>query len=165
MDIGKIDAAGGLATKIIVPIPFIVTGTATVGDLVWSKDPEELRKINERQLKDIGVTGDTIKRLYLSKGFTLTLHTRLASNLREVNVPGCGDYAVTAAQVDTEREALFFVESAEMLARFHKTTPVSIVLSDSRALVAKTRQGRGRHPPSGGLGALDRGLREVTGGD
>jgi len=141
VDIGKIDAAGGLATKIIVPIPFIVTGTATVGDLVWSKDPEELRKINERQLKDIGVTGDTIKRLYLSKGFTLTLHTRLASNLREVNVPGCGDYAVTAAQVDTEREALFFVESAEMLARFHKTTPVSIVLSDSRALVAKTRQG------------------------
>jgi hypothetical protein len=142
VDIGKIDAAGNLATKIVVPIPFVVTGTATVGDLVWSKDPEELRKINERQLKEMGVGGDTIKRLYLSKGFTLTMHTRLASNLREVNVPGCGDYAVTAAQVDTEREAAFFVESAEMLARFHKTTPVSVVLSDSRALVAKTKDGR-----------------------
>ena len=95
-----------------------------------------------RQLKELGVGGDTIKQLYLSKGFTLTLHTRLASNLREVNVPGCGDYAVTAAQVDTEREATFFVESAEMLARFHKTMPVSILLSDSMALVAKTKDGR-----------------------
>jgi hypothetical protein len=142
VDIGQIDAAGNLATKIVVPIPFVVTGTATVGGLVWSKDPEELRKINERQLKEMGVGGDTIKQLYLSKGFTLTLHTRLASNLREVNVPGCGGYAVTAAQVDTEREATFFVESAEMLARFHKATPVSRLLSDSRALVAKTRDGR-----------------------
>jgi hypothetical protein len=34
------------------------------------------------------------------------------------------------------------VESAEMLARFHKTTPVVAVLPDSRALVAKTKDGR-----------------------
>ena len=39
-------------------------------------------------------------------------------------VPGCGDYVATAAESDTEREELFFVESAEMLARFHKTAPV-----------------------------------------
>ncbi len=141
-DIGKIDAAGGIAAKVVVPVPMVVSSTAKVGNLVWSKDPEELLKINEATLKEMGVGADTLKQLYLSKGFTLSLHTRLATNLREVNVPGCGDYVATAAEAGTEREATFFVESAELLARFHKTTPVAAILPDSRALVAKTKDGR-----------------------
>ena len=44
--------------------------------------------------------------------------------------------------VGRSREAAFFVESAEMLAAFHKATPVAAVLSDSRAMVAKTKDGR-----------------------
>ena len=141
-DIGKIDAAGGIAAKVVVPIPMVVSSTARVGNLVWGKDPEELLKINEATFKEMGVGADIIKQLYLSKGFSLSLHTRLASNLREVNVPGCGDYVATAAEADTEREAAFFVESAELLARFHKTAPVAAILPDSRALVAKTKDGR-----------------------
>jgi hypothetical protein len=43
---------------------------------------------------------------------------------------------------DAEREGVFFAESAGMLARFHKSTPVAAVLADSRALVAKTKDGR-----------------------
>ena len=141
-DIGQIDSAGGIAAKVVVPIPMVVSGTASVGNLVWAKDPEELLKINEQKFKELGVGADTIKALYLSKGFSLSLHTRFATNLHEVRVPGCGDYVATAAESDTEREALFFVESAEMLARFHKTAPVVAVLPDSRALVAKTKDGK-----------------------
>ena len=63
-------------------------------------NPEELLKINEQKFKELGVGADTIKRLYLSKGFSVTLLTRLATNLREVNVPGCGDYVATAAEAD-----------------------------------------------------------------
>jgi hypothetical protein len=141
-DLGQIDAAGGIAAKIVVPIPMVVSSTATVGNLVWAKDPEALLKENEQKLREMGVSGDTIKQLYLSRGFSLTLHTLLAGNLRAVNVPGCGDYAATAAEADTEREAAFFVESAMMLSRFHEKSPVAAVLSDSRALVAKTKDGR-----------------------
>ncbi len=141
-DLGQIDAAGGIAAKVVVPIPMVVSGTASVGNLVWAKDPEEVLKINEQKFKDLGVGADVIKQLYLSKGFSLSLHTRFATNLAEVHVPGCGDYVATAAESDTEREAMFFVEGAEMLARFHKTAPVVAVLSDSRALVAKTKDGR-----------------------
>jgi hypothetical protein len=141
-DLGQIDAAGAIAAKVVVPIPMVVSGTASVGDLVWAKDPEELLKINEQKFKKRGVGGDVIKELYLSKGFSLTLHTRFATNLSAVHVPGCADYVATAAESDTEREALFFVESAEMMARFHKTAPVVAVLPDSRALVAKTKDAR-----------------------
>ena len=141
-DIGQIDKAGGIAAKVVVPVPMVVSGTASVGNLVWAKDPEELLKINEQKFKELGVGADTVKALYLSKGFSLSLHTRFATNLYEVRVPGCGDYVATAAESDTEREALFFVESTEMLARFHKTAPVVAVLPDSRALVAKTKDGK-----------------------
>ena len=141
-DLGQIDAAGGIAAKIVVPIPMVVSGTASVGNLVWAKDPEELLKINEQKFKELGVGGDVIKQLYLSKGFSLSLHTRFANNLSAVHVPGGADYVATAAESATEREALFFVESAELLARFHTTAPVVAVLPDSRALVAKTKDAR-----------------------
>ena len=141
-DIGTADAAGGIATKIALPIPMPVSSTATVGSLVWGKDPEELLKFNEQRLEELGVSGGTIKELYLSKGFTLTLQTRLVSALHAVKAKGSADYAETAAEADTEREALFFVESAEMLERLHAKSPVVALLPDSRALVAKTRDGR-----------------------
>jgi hypothetical protein len=142
VDLGRIDSAGGIAAKVVVPIPPLVSGTATAGKLVWAQDPEALLKGNEQKLRDMGVGADVIKQLYLSRGFTLTLHTALASSLREVNVSGCADYVATAAEADAEREGVFFAESAGMLARFHKQAPVAAVLADSRALVAKTKDGR-----------------------
>lgn len=141
-DIGKVDAAGGLAAKIAVPIPMVVSSTAAVGNLVWGKDPEELLKINEEKLKQLGVGPDVIKQLYLSKGFTLSLQTRLAQALASVSVKGCADYVAAAAEADTEREAGFFVESAAMLERTHANAGVTQVLGDSRAMVAKTKDGR-----------------------
>jgi len=141
-DIGKVDAAGGMAAKIAVPVPMVVSATAKVGALVWSKDPEALLKLNEQAFTEMGVSAADMKALYTNKGFTLTTHTRLATALREVNVKGCGDYVSTAAEVTTPREALFFAESAEMLAAFHKASPVTAILTDSRAMVAKTKDGR-----------------------
>jgi hypothetical protein len=49
-------AAGGVAAKGVVPIPMVVSSTATVGNLVWGKDPEELLKYNEQRLKELGAT-------------------------------------------------------------------------------------------------------------
>ncbi|HYN05362.1 MAG TPA: hypothetical protein VE359_23145, partial [Vicinamibacteria bacterium] len=142
VDLGRIDSAGGMAARIVVPIPPIVSGTATAGNLVWAKDPEALLKENEQKLRDLGVGADVVKQLYLSRGFTLTLHTALAGSLHGVNVPGVADYVATAAESGAEREGMFFAESAGMLARFHKSAPVAAVLADSRALVAKTKDGR-----------------------
>lgn len=142
-DIGKIDAAGSIAAKVAVPIPPVVSSTASVGGLVWSKDPEALLKQNEAQFRALGASDAAIKQLYLSKGFSLTLHTRLATALTAVKAKGSADYVATAAEADTEREALFFVEGAEMLQHFHAKAPVTEILPDSRALIAKTQDGRG----------------------
>jgi hypothetical protein len=142
VSIGKIDAAGGIAVKIVVPIPMIVSTPATVGGLVWGKDPEEVRKVNEQRLADLGVSKDDASRFFRNQDFTLTNQTRFVAALHAVKAKGSVDYVGAAAESENERDALFFVESAELLAGLHKTRPVSAILEDSRALVAKTRGGR-----------------------
>jgi hypothetical protein len=137
-DIGKVDTAGSIATKVVLPVPAAVGMTATVGDLVWGKDPEAVRKINEQRLREIGVTDAVARQLFHSSVFTLTAQTRLVAALHATRVKGGADYVESAAAATTAREALFFVESAELLHQWHARSPVTAVLSDSRALVAVT---------------------------
>ena len=139
--VAKVDVAGGIATKVVVPIPMVVSKTADVGDLVWGRDPEELRKLNEGRVKELGTSADGAKAFFRNKAYTLTLETRLIGALHAVRVPGAGAYLETAAEAANEREALFFVESAEMLRDQHKASPVTAVLDDVRALVAGWRSG------------------------
>ena len=139
--VAKVEVAGGIATKVVVPIPMVVSKTADVGDLVWGRDPEELRKLNEGRVKELGTSADGAKAFFRNKAYTLTLETRIIGALHAVRVPGAGAYLETAAEAADEREALFFVESAEMLRDLHKASPVTAVLDDVRALVARLRSG------------------------
>lgn len=143
-DIAKVDVAGSIATKVAVPIPGVVGLTANVGDLVWGKDPEEVRKINEKTLGTLKVSDPVAKALFGNRWFTLTYQTRLLLALGAVNVSGVADYVQTASEAKSEREALFFVESAEMLQALHAREKVTGILTDSRALVATVAGGRAR---------------------
>jgi hypothetical protein len=134
--IAKVDAAGSIVTKVVVPIPAVVGTTAAVGDLVWSKDPEALRKLNEERVRALGASEKTASAFFRNGWYTLTLQTRIVAALDAVKKPGCADYLQSAAAADNEREALFFVESAELLLRYHAKTPVDKLLGDSRAIVA-----------------------------
>ncbi len=138
IEIAKIDAAGGIATKVVVPIPAVVSTTASVGNLVWGKDPEELRKINEAGLKALGVSGDVAGKYFRNDAFSISDQTRFVAALTAVKAKGLADYVDAARGAKTPREALFFVESAEMLRRQHGQGAVSAVLTDSRAMVALT---------------------------
>jgi hypothetical protein len=138
VDIGKIDAAGGIAAKVVVPIPMVVSTTAAVGGLVWGKDPEELRKINEQRITELGTPKDAAGRFLRNGNYTLSNQTRFIAGLSAVKAKGCADYVDAASEAKDEREALFFVESAELLAGLHKASPVVAILQDSRALVART---------------------------
>jgi hypothetical protein len=138
VDVGKIDAAGSIVTKIVLPIPTVVSTTATVGGLVWGADPEEVRKVNEARLAELGVSKRDASRFLVNGNYTLTSQTRFIAALHAVKADGCDDYVEAASEAEDEREALFFVESAEMLAGLHKSEPVKEVLEDSRAMIART---------------------------
>ena len=138
VSIGKIDAAGGIAAKVVVPIPPAASATATVGGMVWGKDPQEVQKVNEARLAELGVSKEAAARFLRTPTFTLTNLTRFIGALHAVKAKGCADYVAAAAEAEDEGNALFFTESAELLAGLHKTAPVSAILEDSRALIAKT---------------------------
>jgi hypothetical protein len=138
LEIAKVDAAGGIATKIAVPIPAVVGTTSTVGSLVWGEDPEALRKHNEAGLAALGVPAETANAFFRNEAFTLTDQTRFVSALQGVGASGLGDYVDAAREARSPREALFFVESAEMLKAHHGRSAVSAVLTDSRAMVARS---------------------------
>ena len=141
--IAKVDAAGSLTTKFVVPVPALVGTSATVGNLVWSTDPESLRKLNETRLKELGVDETHATAFLLNNRLTLTMQTRIVAALHAVKAAGAADYIQTATEARSEQEALFFVQSAEMLQELHAKSPVRAVLEDSRALVAVTRAGEG----------------------
>jgi hypothetical protein len=138
VDIGRIDAAGGILVKIVLPVPALVSTTATVGDLVWGADPEAVRKQNETRAAALGASADAARDFFANGNYTLTSQTRFVAALYAVRARGCADYLEAAAEARDEREALFFVESAEMLAGLHRASRVAAVLPDSRAVVAKT---------------------------
>jgi hypothetical protein len=143
-DVARVDAAGSIVTGIAVPVPKVIGMTSTVGELVWGRDPEELRKTNEQGLREMAVPNPVSEALFANQWFTLTNQTRLIAALRAVNVSGVADYVRTATDATSEREALFFVESAEMLQQQHGREPVAGILTDSRALVAVGADGRAR---------------------
>jgi hypothetical protein len=135
-DIGTIDAAGGIAAKAVVPIPPVVGTAADVSNLVWGKDPEELRKINEQRLAELGVDAAVAAAFLKGTVFSPSRQTRFVAALAAVRAPGLADYVDSARGAASEVEAEFFTESAEMLAALHARDRVESVLADSKALVA-----------------------------
>ncbi len=136
VEVAKLDAAGGIAAKVAVPIPTVVSATSSVSGLVWGKDPEELRKNNEVWLRELGVSDELANEFFWNRNFTLTDQTRFVAALQSVKTTGLADYVDAARGATTPREALFYVESAEMLQRQHSALPAQEVLTDSRAMVA-----------------------------
>jgi hypothetical protein len=139
--IAEVDAAGSIATKVVLPVPAVVGMSATVGDLVWGKDPEALRKLNEERLRGMQVPDDVAGRLFSNKAYTLTLQTRLIAAFHGLAIAGRDDYVKTASEAKRIREALFFVESAEMLRPLNQRERLTKLLTDSRALVASSSGG------------------------
>jgi hypothetical protein len=136
-DIAKIDAAGGIAAKAVTPVPTVVSKAADVSDLVWEKDPQELAKLNEQRLAELGVEKPVADAFLKNQAFSPSKQTRLVAALQAVRAPGLADYVDAAREATTEVEAEFFTESAEMLAALHARDRVEALLSDSRAMVAR----------------------------
>jgi hypothetical protein len=141
-DVARVDAAGGLAAKVVVPVPTVIGVTSSVGNLVWSKDPQALLKMNEQRLAELGVGANAQKALSRSKVFTLSYQTIFIDSLYAVKAKGSATYVETASEAVTEHEALFFAESAQLLKGLHAAEGFTAILPEARALVATARDGR-----------------------
>lgn len=133
-----IETGGRLAVG-FVPIPWkwVVSAAATVGNVVWDSDPDELKQHNRATLVHFGMADVDIDTFEGNPYFGLTRQTALLNYLVGLgDVGGRGDFVARAAMADSEALAVFFVESARLYARFYDeseaiaevlTAPTSVV--------------------------------------
>jgi hypothetical protein len=140
--VGQIDAAGRFTTK-LVPGMAVLSTVAKVNTLVYSKPPDELLKHNEARLKAIGATAEQSRDLRLNANIRLSTQTRIVAALDALaGVADRGSFLEPAAAIDSDAGALYYADAAEMLARFHATSPLARLVPAQAAAVALTKDGR-----------------------
>ena len=117
--------AGGRFSVNLVPGGIILTAlstTATVNDLIWMKEPDELVTLNETRLKQMGVTPEVSRAFRLNPQYNLTRQVRLVASLDALPaVQGRNEFVARAAGAKTDADAQFYMETAMLADLFNRT--------------------------------------------
>jgi hypothetical protein len=142
--VARVDAAGTFGTRLAMPRIPGVGYVAKLNTLVWSVDPRELREQNINRLRAAGATDEDIKGFFDHPWFSPTLQTVLiTSSLELEGAKGLPLILELAKGVDSEDQAVFFVDTVRMLAGFHRTQGGLVRLVDgARVPAGLTPDGR-----------------------
>ncbi len=138
--LAKYDAAGRLSSNAVRPKIQGVETVARVNNLVWSKDPYELQKLNEQQLKEMGIDPELAAKFLSHKSYTVTYQTQVISSLSSLGkVPGQANFLRAALRAKESNDALFYCASAAILEKIHRSgMPISSFLSHPRIALANS---------------------------
>jgi hypothetical protein len=127
----------------MVPGGMAITLTRTwVSDLVWDVNPGDLNVRAQKQLEELGVPSDTIKRFLHQKAFTLTTRTALLQALAALGPgPGRVDVIPWALTAKSDTQARFVAGAVMILAGYHKTKDPIAELRVSGTLIGRTKAG------------------------
>jgi hypothetical protein len=133
-DVAQYDAGGQFAVN-LAPGGIVLTAlstTATVNDLIWMKEPDELVTLNEKRLTEMGVTPAVSKAFRLNAQYNLTRQVRLLASLNELpGVAGRSGFVARAAGAKADSDGEFYMESAMLADLFNKTqAPVSAIVDN-----------------------------------
>jgi hypothetical protein len=123
-DVAQYDAGGRFAVN-LAPGGIILTAlatTATVNDLIWMKEPDELVTLNEKRLKDMGVRPEVSRAFRLNPQYNLTREVRLLASLDALpGAAGRPEFVARAAGAKVDADAEFYMESAMLADLFNRT--------------------------------------------
>jgi hypothetical protein len=133
-DVASYDAGGQFAVN-LAPGGIILTAlstTATVNDLIWMKEPDELVTLNEKRLREMGVSPAVSKAFRLNSQYNLTRQVRLLASLNELpGVAGRAGFVARAAGAKADSDGEFYMESALLADLFNKTqAPISAIVDN-----------------------------------
>ncbi len=145
-EVARVDAVGSFTVK-LAGMPSIpgADAIASVNQLVWGKDPGELRELNTRSLASMGADEALIDRFFDNPFFlSPSRQTRFVTAL--AGLEGVADRTVAvqlAAASESEEEVLFQIGAAVMLGWLHGGEASIARLAPSRVIpVALTVDGR-----------------------
>ncbi len=145
-EVARVDAAGGFTVKLAglpsIPGADVIAG---VNQLVWGKDPGELKELNTKSLAAMGADEPLIERFSDNPFFlSPSRQTRFVAAL--AGLEGVADRPVAvelAAGAESEEEALFQTGAAIMLGWLHGGgTPLARLAPSAVIPVAVTTDGR-----------------------
>jgi len=133
-DVAQYDAGGRFSVN-LVPGGAIVTAlstTATVNDLIWMKEPDELVTLNETRLKAMGVPPEISRAFRLNPQYNLTRQVRLVASLDALPaISGRAEFVERAAGAQVDADAEFYTESAMLADLFNRTqAPLSQIVAN-----------------------------------
>jgi hypothetical protein len=134
----------GLNTVVAVVVPFsmAISATSITNDMVWDMKPADLLTLDEKKLKDMGVSEDRVAALLQNQWYSITALTSLVDSLESLaSVKGRDQVVTFAAAAGTEDRARLIVEAVGMLARHHATVEPLVHVSAPGPIVARTKAG------------------------
>jgi hypothetical protein len=134
----------GLNTVVAVVVPFsmAISATSITNDMVWDMKPADLLTLDEKKLKDMGVSEDRVAALLQNQWYSITALTSLVDSLESLaSVKGRDQVVTFAAAAGTEDRARLIVEAVGMLARHHATVEPLVQVSAPGPIVARTKAG------------------------
>jgi hypothetical protein len=142
--VAKASFAGGFTAKAAIPnAPRPISTVVRISNLVWDMPPEDLEALNEKKLKAMGVSEDSIKKFLRNRNFTPTTATAFVLSLEELKaVPGIVHAVIAASNADTEDEAYFFLGSAAILKSYHRKTPIIKIGTTGLVITGLTSDGK-----------------------
>jgi hypothetical protein len=134
----------GLNTVIAVVVPFsmAISATTITNDMVWDMKPADLLNLDEKKLKEMGVSDDRVAAMIGNPWYSITALTSLVNSLESLRgVKGRDQVVAFAAAIGTEDRARLAVEAVAMLARYHATVEPLVQLSAPGPIIARTKAG------------------------
>jgi hypothetical protein len=143
-NVAKASFAGGFTTKVAIPkAPRPIRTVVRISNMVWDMPPEDLQELNEKNLKVLGASEESIKAFIKNTSFTPTTATAFVLSLEGMKgVSGIDKAVVAASNADSEDEAHFFVLSAHILVAYHRKFPVSELATSGLVIFGRTRNGK-----------------------
>jgi hypothetical protein len=120
--LAKVDAAAGLTVRVATKdVPGVRT-LNRVYNLAWGMDPQELQKLNEKRLKEMGVDPKVSTTFLDNKHLTVTHQTSIIASLYELpQTQNRTEFLRAAANAESERDAFLYSDSATMIASMKKS--------------------------------------------
>jgi hypothetical protein len=133
-DVAQYDAGGRFSVN-LVPGSIVLTAlatTATVNDLIWMKEPDELVTLNETRLKAMGVSPQVSRAFRLNPQYNLTRQVRLVASLDALPaIAGRPEFVARAAGAQVDADGQFYMESAMLADLFNRTqAPLSRIVAN-----------------------------------
>jgi hypothetical protein len=145
--VAQISGTVGKLSKILMPIPSVVSAASSVSKMVWSLSPTDLLIQNQETLKKLGYDKELIEKFFSNKFYSPTEQTMLVVAIKSLDkVKGREMFLQNANAVASKIEGDFMVWSVMFAEGYHENvSPIAELVASPNGFVpiAITESGTG----------------------